>query len=128
MSFPQVRPDGRCVFCAPDRELLAENDLAMAFFDINPVSPGHALIVPRRHVRTIFDADTQEYAACFLLARELRELLVARYQPDGFNLGVNCEVAGGQSVWHAHLHLIPRYSGDVADPLGGVRHVIPRKQ
>ena len=128
MSFPQVRPDGRCVFCAPDRELLVENNLAMAFYDINPVSPGHALIVPRRHVRTIFDADPEDYAACFLLARELREILAKVHQPDGFNLGVNCEVAGGQSVWHAHLHLIPRYAGDVADPLGGVRHVIPRKK
>ncbi len=127
MSCAQVRPDGRCVFCAPDRELLAENSLAMAFYDINPVSKGHALIVPRRHVRTIFEAEPDDYAACFLLARELREILLATYQPDGFNLGVNCEVAGGQSVWHAHLHLIPRYAGDVSDPLGGVRNVIPGK-
>lgn len=127
MSCAQVRPDGRCVFCAPDRALLAENSLAMAFYDINPVSKGHALIVPRRHVRTIFEAEPDDYAACFLLARELREILLATYQPDGFNLGVNCEVAGGQSVWHAHLHLIPRYAGDVSDPLGGVRNVIPGK-
>jgi diadenosine tetraphosphate (Ap4A) HIT family hydrolase len=106
--------------------LLAENALARAFADINPVSPGHALIVPKRHVRTIFDADPEAYAACFLLAREVRAILLATHAPDGFNLGVNCEEAGGQSVWHAHLHLIPRYAGDVTDPLGGVRNVIPR--
>ncbi len=117
-----------CVFCTPDRPLLAQNALARAFYDINPVSKGHALIVPRQHVRTIFDATPEVYAACFLLAREVREILVQAYAPDGFNLGVNCEVAGGQSVWHAHLHLIPRFAGDVPDPLGGVRNVIPRKR
>lgn len=126
MSPLPAEVNGVCVFCAPDRPLLAENALARAFLDRNPVSPGHALIVPKRHVRTIFDAAPDEYAACFLLARDVRELLQRSHAPDGFNLGVNCEVAGGQSVWHAHLHLIPRYRGDVADPLGGVRNVIPR--
>lgn len=114
-----------CIFCAPDRPLVAENALAIAFYDYYPVSPGHALVVPRRHVRTLFDADPDEYAACFALAREVREHLVAAFAPDGFNLGANCDVAGGQSVWHAHLHLIPRYLGDVEKPLGGVRNVIP---
>lgn len=115
-----------CVFCGLDRPLLAENTRARAFYDINPVSKGHALIVPKHHVRTIFEADAPDYAACFELVREVRKLLVSAYAPDGFNLGVNCEVAGGQSVWHAHIHLIPRYTGDVVDPLGGVRNVIPR--
>jgi len=115
-----------CIFCLPDRPILAENDRALAFYDNYPVSPGHALIVPRTHARTIFDLDEDDYAACFLLSRVVREVLVTAHQPQGFNLGVNCEPAGGQSVWHAHIHLIPRYAGDVADPLGGVRHVIPR--
>ena len=117
-----------CIFCQLDRPVLAENTQARAFFDAFPVSPGHALIVPKRHVRTIFDTTPDEYSACFALAREVRALLIAQQQPDGFNLGVNCEEAGGQSVWHAHLHLIPRYRGDVDDPLGGVRNVIPRKR
>ncbi len=115
-----------CVFCAPDRRILAENPLAQAFYDINPVSPGHALIVPKHHARTIFDLDPAWYAACFDLVREVREILALEYAPDGFNIGVNCEQAGGQSVWHAHIHVIPRYKGDVEDPLGGVRNVIPR--
>jgi len=116
-----------CVFCTPDRLLLAENSRACAFYDINPVSKGHALIVPKQHVRTIFDADPENYAACFELIRTVRDILHREHAPDGFNIGVNCDVAGGQSVWHAHVHLIPRYTGDVADPLGGVRNVIPRK-
>ena len=115
-----------CVFCVPDRPLLAENARAQAFYDINPVSKGHALVVPKRHVRTIFDAEPDDCAACFELVREVRALLLSALAPDGFNVGVNCEVAGGQSVWHAHIHVIPRYIGDVADPLGGVRNVIPR--
>ena len=115
-----------CIFCHLDRELIAENDLALAFYDAYPVSPGHALVIPRRHVRTIFETSADEYAACFALARAVAEQIRAERSPDGFNIGVNCEVAGGQSVWHAHLHLIPRYAGDNPEPLGGVRNVIPR--
>ena len=122
-----IAPAKPCIFCFLDRPILAESDLALAFADAYPISPGHTLIVPKRHVRTIFDTSPEEYAACFALAREVRDLLQARHQAQGFNLGANCEVAGGQSVWHAHLHLIPRYTGDTEDPLGGVRNVIPRK-
>jgi diadenosine tetraphosphate (Ap4A) HIT family hydrolase len=125
MTTDAARP---CIFCVPDRPLLCENDLACAFYDINPVSPGHALVVPKRHYRTIFDMDDADYAACFALVRELRGILVEKHAPDGFNVGVNCEPAGGQSVWHAHVHVIPRYTGDVERPLGGVRNVIPWKK
>ncbi|MGD9601868.1 MAG: HIT family protein [Gammaproteobacteria bacterium] len=127
MSPLPAEVDGVCVFCAPDRALLAQNALAIAFYDRNPVSPGHALVVPRRHVRTLFDTTPEEYRACFDLARDVHAILRDAHAPDGFNLGANFEAAGGQSVWHAHIHLIPRYRGDVEDPLGGVRHVIPRR-
>ncbi|MCP5201140.1 MAG: HIT family protein [Gammaproteobacteria bacterium] len=120
-------PNNPCIFCALDRPVLLENALARAFHDAYPVSPGHVLVTPRRHVRTIFDLAPDEYAACFDLARAARDLLVAEHAPDGFNIGVNCEEAGGQSVWHAHVHVIPRYHGDNPDPLGGVRNVIPRR-
>ncbi len=116
-----------CIFCELERPILAESELALAFLDSFPISKGHALVVPRRHVRTMFDTSADEYAACFDLAREVCELLQTTHAPDGFNIGVNCETAGGQSVWHAHIHVIPRYAGDVEDPLGGVRNVIPRK-
>lgn len=116
-----------CIFCQLDRPILVESTLARAFYDAYPVSPGHALITPRRHVRTLFDASAEEVAACFALLPDLKALLDSAHGPDGYNVGVNCEVAGGQSVWHAHVHVIPRYTGDVPDPLGGVRNVIPRR-
>lgn len=116
-----------CIFCTPDREIIAESPLSLAFADAFPVSPGHSLVVPRRHVLTIFDLDDEEYADCFLLARRVQALLAERLKPDGFNMGVNCLEAGGQSVWHAHIHVIPRFKGDTPHPRGGVRNVIPRK-
>ena len=116
-----------CIFCAPKREILAENAHALAFFDSYPVSRGHALVVPRRHAISLFDLSDAEYADCFRLVPPLKDLLLARFAPDGFNVGANCGEAAGQSVWHAHIHLIPRYKGDVPDPRGGVRGVIPYK-
>jgi diadenosine tetraphosphate (Ap4A) HIT family hydrolase len=107
--------------------MLAKNQLAFALYDAFPVSPGHSLVVPIRHVCTIFDLDAVEYSACFELVREVRDLLEARYQTKHFNLGVNCGRVAGQTIPHAHIHLIPRYVGDVPDPRGGVRHVIPGK-
>ena len=115
-----------CIFCTPDREILCSSEHAIAFADAFPISPGHSLVVPRRHVVTVFDLTHTEYADCFQLALRASELLMARHTPDGFNIGVNCGVAGGQSVWHAHIHVIPRFTGDTPHPKGGVRNVIPR--
>ena len=116
-----------CIFCNPKREILAQNTHALAFFDTYPVSPGHALVVPRRHAATIFDLSEEELTGCFQLVLPLKDVLLARYSPDGFNVGANCGEAAGQSVWHAHIHVIPRYKGDVPNPRGGVRGVIPYK-
>jgi diadenosine tetraphosphate (Ap4A) HIT family hydrolase len=116
-----------CIFCNPKREILAENAHALAFFDSYPVSRGHALVVPKRHALDVFALTDEEYADCFRLVFPLRELLIARFAPDGFNVGANCGEAAGQSVWHAHIHVIPRYSGDVPEARGGIRNVLPRK-
>lgn len=116
-----------CLFCRPQREIIVENAWAIGVYDTYPVSPGHALVLPRRHVATIWELEDAEYDGCFRLVRELRSILEMRYGPDGFNVGANCGEAAGQSVWHAHIHVIPRYKGDVAEPRGGVRHVIPLK-
>jgi diadenosine tetraphosphate (Ap4A) HIT family hydrolase len=116
-----------CIFCKPQREVLAQNALALGVLDTYPVSPGHALVIPRRHAVTIWDLRDDEYAACFDLVREVRRVLESRHKPDGFNVGVNCGVMAGQSVMHAHIHVIPRYQGDVPKPRGGVRNVIPHK-
>jgi len=120
-------PAQACIFCQPQREIIAQNDAAIAVFDSYPVSPGHALVLPRRHVATIWELEPAEYERCFRLVRDLNPILTERFAPDGFNVGANCGEAAGQSVWHAHIHVIPRYSGDTPDPKGGVRHVIPLK-
>ena len=114
----------RCSFCCLDRVLLAESPHAVAFEDAYPVSPGHTLVIPRRHVETYFDCTDDEKAALWALVDRVRGLLVAQHHPDGFNVGFNAGVASGQTVMHAHIHVIPRYVGDVADPRGGVRHAV----
>jgi diadenosine tetraphosphate (Ap4A) HIT family hydrolase len=116
-----------CIFCDPKREILARNESAIAVFDTYPVSPGHALVLPLRHATTIWDLSAGEFDGCFRLVRALQPILAARFTPDGFNVGANCGEAAGQSVWHAHIHVIPRYKGDTPNPRGGVRHVIPLK-
>ena len=111
----------------PATAWLASNDLAFAIADGFPVAPGHALIVPRRLVASWWDATVEEQHALLALAGELKVRLEAELAPDGWNLGVNVDEAGGQTMPHLHLHLIPRYSGDVADPRGGIRHAIPSR-
>jgi diadenosine tetraphosphate (Ap4A) HIT family hydrolase len=116
-----------CIFCNSDRELIAENDHAIAVYDGFPVSEGHALVIPKTHVPEIFDLNDQEYAACFDLVRQVKTILQKKHSTEAFNIGVNCGDIAGQTVMHAHIHMIPRYAGDVEDPRGGVRHIIPGK-
>lgn len=116
-----------CIFCNLDREILAQDAHAIAIYDAHPVAKGHTLVIPRRHVATVWDLDAEEYAACFALVRAVRVMIEAQFAPDGFNIGVNCGEAAGQTVAHAHIHLIPRYWGDVPKPRGGVRNVIPHQ-
>lgn len=99
-----------CIFCEPEREIIAQNEAAIAVFENYLVSSGHALVLPRRHVATIWDLDQAAYDLCFRLVREIQPMLPERFKPNGFNVGVNCGEAAGQSVWHAHIHVIPRYT------------------
>lgn len=116
-----------CHFCTrPD--LVLENKLAYATFDTNPVSPGHCLVMPNRHVPEYFQATAEEKVAIWALADEMKTVIDHEYKPDGYNLGVNIGEAAGQSVPHIHIHIIPRYHGDMQNPRGGVRGVIPHKQ
>ena len=113
-----------CVFCnIPEDQVIAQNGLALAFFDRYPVNRGHVLIIPRRHVATYFDATPDETKAIANLLAEVKEQLDAQFAPDGYNIGVNVGAAAGQTIFHLHVHLIPRYVGDVADPRGGVRKI-----
>lgn len=121
--------DESCPLCsvADGGETLAANTRAVAIWDAFPVSPGHALIVSRRHVAGLFDLSTEEQAALWGLLPAVRAAIGARHAPSGYNVGVNVGAAAGQTVGHVHVHVIPRYSGDVKDPRGGVRWVIPRR-
>ncbi|MBN1208210.1 MAG: DEAD/DEAH box helicase family protein [Myxococcaceae bacterium] len=111
----------------PESEWVASNTLAFAILDRYPVSPGHTLVIPRRPVATWFEATTEEQRALFELVDEIKRRLDAKLAPDGYNIGFNVGEAAGQTVFHLHVHVIPRFRGDVADPRGGVRHVIPGK-
>ncbi len=111
----------------PEKEWVAENALCFAIRDKYPVSQGHTLVIPRRVVETWFDASREEQASIFELVEVVKAELDAEFHPDGYNVGFNAGVAAGQTVMHLHVHVIPRFKGDMEDPRGGVRHVIPEK-
>jgi len=119
--------DDKCPFCNHDAAVL-ENELAYARYDIYAVSEGHMLILPLRHVSGFFELTMDERNAVFELVDQAKLLLDEKHKPDGYNIGVNVDEAAGQTVGHVHVHLIPRYKGDMDDPRGGVRGVIPDKQ
>ena len=99
------------------------NDLAALILDAFPVSEGHCLIVPKRHVASLFDLTEDELLAMWGLISQAREMLDKRYSPSGYNLGVNVGKDAGQTVFHCHIHIIPRHPGDDPDPRGGVRKI-----
>jgi diadenosine tetraphosphate (Ap4A) HIT family hydrolase len=111
----------------PAERRVAENDLAFAIRDGFPVTPGHTLVIPKRLVVDWFEASHEEQTAIFELVDVVKAQLDAEFNPDGYNIGMNCGAAAGQTVFHLHVHVIPRYLGDMNDPRGGVRHVIPAK-
>jgi diadenosine tetraphosphate (Ap4A) HIT family hydrolase len=120
---------GPCPFCALDDACVVyQHDLVFAFRDRFPVSDGHTLVVPRRHVETYFDLGAMEQAELWHAVEVVKLELDRELQPDGYNVGFNAGTAAGQTVMHAHVHVIPRFAGDVPDPRGGVRGVIPGKQ
>ena len=123
-----VNESGTCPFCAlPPSRIERASELAIALFDAYPVSEGHALVIPRRHVKSARDLSDAEMLEIWRLLQEMRSLISCSGAPDGFNIGVNDGAAAGQTVRHVHFHLIPRYAGDVPDPRGGVRWVLPAK-
>ena len=115
-----------CPFCSlPAERILKRNALALAVGDAFPVSAGHTLIIPRRHVISFFELTEDEVTAIYRLLRRMRGQLEKDLKPGGYNIGINVGAVSGQTVPHVHVHLIPRHAGDVADPIGGVRNVIP---
>lgn len=120
---------GICPFCAPgaERELVTESATAYAVFDEHPVSPGHILVIPKKHIADYFDISLHIKTACWLMVDRTQQLLTERFHPEGFNVGINVGETAGQTVPHVHIHLIPRYHSDIGNPTGGVRHAIPGK-
>ena len=120
----------KCIFCkeVDKGDFLLENELAAARMDQFPVSEGHLEVIPKRHVADWWGATAEERQAILELLDEAKKLIDEKYHPDGYNIGMNLGAAAGQSVMHLHVHLIPRYEGDVENPRGGVRGVIPEKQ
>ena len=117
-----------CVFCSlPSERIIDQNDLALVIRDGFPVSPGHTLVIPRRHVASFFEITPDERLAMLSLLERAKSDLDKEFSPDGYNIGVNDGQAAGQTVMHLHMHLIPRFEGDLPDPRGGVRWVIPEK-
>ena len=123
-------PNNPCLFCnTENKEYIFENNLAYSTFDTYPVSEFHLLIVPKRHIKNYFELTNNEMIACnkiILLSKNKIEQMDQTIK--GFNIGINCGKVAGQSIMHCHIHLIPRRAGDVDNPQGGVRSVIPKKQ
>lgn len=120
-----------CLFCKWKNEkekIILENEYAFARFDEFAVSKGHLLFMTKRHVKDFFETNLQERQAIFELVDKAKKLIDEEIHPTGYNIGMNCGQSAGQSVMHIHVHLIPRYDGDVENPREGIRGVIPQKQ
>jgi diadenosine tetraphosphate (Ap4A) HIT family hydrolase len=108
-----------------DAELISELATVYSIYDKYPVSKGHTLVIPKRKTSHYFKMADKEKAACQIMVERVKKILDKRYQPDGYNIGFNMNEAAGQTVFHTHIHIIPRYEGDVENPRGGIRNVIP---
>lgn len=118
-----------CPFCnCSPQDMVLKNDLCYARFDKFPVTNGHILIIPFRHFDSYFESQHEEKLALLALIEEAKVLLDKKFVPDGYNLGINIGQYAGQTIMHLHIHLIPRYKGDIEDPRGGVRGIIPQKR
>ena len=122
-----------CVFCGLEKQIdssrvLYQDSTWIAIYDGYPVSKGHVLLIPKRHCASYFDLNFIELESVSVTIGIVKRLLDKKFKPDGYNIGINCGEAAGQTVPHCHIHIIPRYDGDMDDPRGGVRGVIPEKQ
>ena len=117
-----------CPFChLPPERIVLSNAVGWVVRDAYPVSPGHTLVIPQRHMGSFFELNPDERQGLLMLLDEARTMLQASHQPDGYNIGINDGPTAGQTVPHLHIHLIPRFQGDQEDPRGGVRWILPEK-
>ena len=131
IDYDEDMKSSTCLFCDKDNTasntIIVENKLAYARWDNFPVNPGHAEIVPIRHVESYFDLTDSEVLAMYDLIKQVKDTVTIASRPDGFNIGINDGEAAGRTIHHLHMHLIPRFKGDVPNPRGGVRYVVPEK-
>ena len=121
----QTKP---CPFCTlPDSRIIDSNPFGLVIRDGYPISPGHTLVIPKRHVGSFFELTPEEATEMMSLMRRAKSALEIEFKPNGYNIGINDGAAAGQTVPHLHIHLIPRYEGDMPDPRGGVRWIVPVK-
>lgn len=119
-----------CPFCNIKNykdEIVCETELSISILDRYPVSVGHTLVIPKRHVKNYFDLTQDEVVDLWSMVNNVKESLDYMYKPDGYNIGINVGEVAGQTIPHCHIHVIPRYNGDVEDPQGGIRGCIPDK-
>jgi diadenosine tetraphosphate (Ap4A) HIT family hydrolase len=127
---PILTSSSACAFChrvAEGVNIVAEAELAAAFEDAYPLNPGHTLILPRRHVARFAELTDEERSAIWELVPTVRVHIERQHAPDGYNVGLNEGATAGQTIAHVHLHVIPRYRGDVEDPRGGIRWIVPER-
>ncbi len=117
-----------CLFCEVPKDMIVENKYFYAMYDGYPVNKGHVLIISKGHIKTYFELSKAAHNALYDMIHAIKKHLDERFHPDGYNIGNNNGLYAGQSIMHFHLHIIPRYQGDVKNPKGGVRGVIPHKQ
>ena len=123
-------PNSPCIFCKIDKKnIIFENDYAYASYDSYPVSKFHSLIIPKRHISDFFELKENELVSCYKIIRHVKAVIEKKDKlVKGFNIGTNAGLISGQTIMHCHIHVIPRRKGDVDNPQGGVRGVIPLKQ
>jgi len=127
--FNQIGKETDCIFCAPSQASALVSEMATVYsvYDNFPVSEGHILVIPKRHSENYFEHNFREQMAIWIMVNRVKNLLTQRFKPDGFNVGFNVNKAGGQTIFHTHIHVIPRYANDVLNPKGGIRNVIAEK-
>lgn len=119
----------KCVFCesVSAERIIYEDSTWIAILDGFPVSKGHTILIPKRHCETFFDLNDVENGTVIATINVVKTILDTKYSPNGYNIGVNCGKSAGQTIQHCHIHIIPRYEGDVEDPRGGIRGCIPNR-
>jgi diadenosine tetraphosphate (Ap4A) HIT family hydrolase len=122
--------DKKCLFCdkTPNRhQIIMENELFYSRWDDYPVSEGHSEVVPKKHIKSFFHLTKKEVEYMYDLIKKTKEIIDKKYHPDSYNIGINEGIYAGRTIDHLHIHIIPRYKGDVDNPKGGIRNVIPGK-